>query len=571
MDLILNKSRPRLKALLKKLGLQEAVGRLWRLVQLFGNPNFRRRERVQRQRFLQFKQNYADVLKHRLISNSQAQKSALIIGMDFPEIEAELGLIKGAELAGFSPKIVLPHQFPLALDYYRLASIKYVRFLSEFTPSDDLAAAEAAIENCQSSQELLEFKYMDVGVGRIAVATALRQHRMASFDLKLPRDRRRIVEYVASSISATKAAQTVLQNSRPEVALMWDPVYTPQGELFDSCLGKGIDVIGWSPAHRSNTLMLKRYSRENRDQQISSLSSESWKMLLDMEWTESRQVRLQHEFYDSYTSGDWYSSAGTQYNKLFVDANGIQKQLGLDPAKKTAIIFPHIFWDASLTSGKDLFRSYEEWFIETVRSACLNVQVNWVIKIHPAHVGKALMEGYRGEPAEVSVLRKNVGKLPPHIFMIPADSNISTFSLFALMDYCITVRGTPGIEAARLGIPVLTAGTGRYDRRGFTLDSDSREDYAEKLNRIQEISRLTPAQRELAERFAYGLFVLRPLPLTSVPFGYHKDFGAENYFNKTQINIRNEADWYKAPDISAFARWLAESTSQDYLMPIKDD
>ena len=187
MDLILNKSHPRLKALLKKFGLREAVGRLWRLVQLFGNPDFRRRERVQRQRFLQFKRNYTNVLRYRLISDSHTQKSVLVIGIDFPEIEAELGLLKGLELAGFSPKVVVPHRFPLASDYYRLASINDVRFLSEFTPSDDLPAAETAIESCRSMEELLEFKYMGVRVGRTAVATALRQRRRASFDLESTR------------------------------------------------------------------------------------------------------------------------------------------------------------------------------------------------------------------------------------------------------------------------------------------------------------------------------------------------------------------------------------------------
>jgi hypothetical protein len=54
------------------------------------------------------------------------------------------------------------------------------------------------------------------------------------------------------------------------------------------------------------------------------------------------------------------------------------------------------------------------------------------------------------------------------------------------MDYCLTVHGTAGIEAARLGITVLTTGTGRYDRRGFTSDSDSREEYLAKPARIQE-------------------------------------------------------------------------------------
>ncbi len=84
------------------------------------------------------------------------------------------------------------------------------------------------------------------------------------------------------------------------------------------------------------------------------------------------------------------------------------------------------------------------------------------------------------------------------------------FSLFGVMDYCLTVRGTAGIEAARLGVPVLTAGPARYSGLGFTIDSASRAEYLARVARIQDTPPLSDEQRELAERFAYGLFVLRP-------------------------------------------------------------
>ena len=81
-----------------------------------------------------------------------------------------------------------------------------------------------------------------------------------------------------------------------------------------------------------------------------------------------------------------------------------------------------------------------------------------------------MVRGDPEEPAEVIALRRHIKELPPHVFFIPAESPISTFSFFGVMDYCLTVRGTIGIEAARMGIPVLTAGTGRYDRKGFTIN-----------------------------------------------------------------------------------------------------
>jgi hypothetical protein len=564
MSLYVNRLRPSLKAILGRLGLLPAAGRSQHLIRLATNPEYRRREHRRDQRFQQFKRQYADVLRHRLNSADHEPKRALVVSFAFPEVQIELGLIKALELAGFAPIVLIPFHDRLLMDYYKLASINEAYFLSEFTDPPDEAAAEATIERFQSVDELLTFESAGVHIGRIAVSTALRRHRLASLDLKSPQDRRVLVEHVAWSMASSTAAQRVLRRVQPELALLVDGVYTPVAELFDSCLLSGTEVIWWNFAHKSNTLMLKRYALENKSEHPVSLSSESWRLLCAMGWTDAHREQLQRELRSTYASGDWYSIVDTQFNKRLMDAEEIRKELGLDPAKKTAFIFPHILWDASLGYGRGLFQNYAEWFVESVRAACANDQLNWVIKIHPAHVGKGVREGFREEPAEVVLLRERIGELPSHVSLIPADSEISTFSLFDLMDYCLTVRGTVGIEAARLGIPVLTAGTGRYDHKGFTIDSESREQYLERVAHIQTIPRLSPAQQELAERYAYGLFVLRPLPLETVTVQSrdHKS-GLNNY----RINIGSKEEWYSASDLRAFAEWLTESRQPDFLMP----
>jgi hypothetical protein len=368
------------------------------------------------------------------------------------------------------------------------------------------------------------------------------------------------------------AAQRVLQKIHPQLALFHDRVYTPEGELFDSCWANGIDVIKWHPAHKSNTMMLKRYTLANREDHPISLSVGSWKLIREMKWTEAHREELHRELYNNYASGDWYSEAGTQFNRRLMGLDEIRRKIGLDLSKKTAFIFPHISWDASFIWGTSLFRNYEEWLVETVRAACANDQVNWVIKIHPAHVGKSVQEGTHWEPAEVTVLCKYIGPLPPHVFMIPADTEINTFSLFGLMDYCLTVRGTVGIEAASLGIPVLTAGTGRYDNKGFTIDSESREQYLERVAHIKEIPRLSPEQQELAERLAYGLFVLRPLPMKAVTFQYTDQEPSRVSYIKvnTQINIKTKEDWKSASDLQAFANWVTDPSQLDFLVSLPE-
>jgi hypothetical protein len=190
--------------------------------------------------------------------------------------------------------------------------------------------------------------------------------------------------------------------------------------------------------------------------------------------------------------------------------------------------------------------------------------VQWVIKIHPAHLGKSFGE----LPSEEETLRKRIGRLPPHVSLLPARDDISTFSLFPVMDYCLTVRGTVGLEAACRGIPVLTGGTGRYDGKGFTTDSATTQQYLHWVAEIQNIPRLSPAQIELAERYAYGLFLLRPLSLSSVSVKYGKKYGSIDLFNMVEVNLHTRKDWERAPDFRAFADWVTKSDDEDFLQPL---
>ncbi len=572
MDLSRSNFRRKFKLLLKMIGINKPAGWLWLLILFLVKPSYRpqvrsllRGKQIRSERFKKFRRKYGGILQVYLGNPERDQKRVFIGGIGFPQVELELVLIKGLELAGYKPiALVEPNQ--MNLKYYKMAGIKEFLFWSDFTPKINLVDAEAIVKQYHSFEELLRCEYAGARVGKVAITNALRDLRTSSLDIYSVYDRRIIVEYLAASMAAAEASQKMIEHCQPDLAFIYDGVYTPKGELFDVCLTNNIDVIIWESAHKNNTLILKRYGISTRDEHYNSLSLKTWEFLQNIEWTNSKRQMLRQELRISYAKGDWYSSAGTQFDKHCMDAETIRRRLGLDPAKKNAFIFPHIFWDGSFAWGSDLFSNYEKWFTETVKAACLNTQVNWVIKIHPAHIFKKETGYYQDEPLEMCVLRKYIGEIPPHLFVIPAESDISTFSLFTMMDYCLTVRGTIGIEAASFGIPVLTAGTGRYDHKGFTIDSDSTKEYLSRLALIQEIPRLSPEQQERGERFAYGLFLLRPFPLESINFTFQKDYGVENGFAKSQINITTPEDWYKAKDLRAFARWVTESDNPDFLI-----
>ena len=462
-------------------------------------------------------------------------------------------------MAGYDPVVLTDRSFA---KFYKLAGVTEFLYWEDFTDRLDRDGADRAVGRFESVEDLLAFDHVGTRVGRFAASSAFRFLRVGHLDLADPNTRQVLTEHLALGMMRARAARRLLEEVQPRLALFLGNRYTGQSELMDLCVAGGVSVITWFEAHRSNTLMLKRYSRDNADEHHASLSEESWRLVRKMEWTDARREELRREITHNYAIGDWYCRGGTQFDKHIVDAAHMRERLGLDPRKKTAVVFPHIVWDATLFWGRDLFKDYEDWLIETTRAACANSQVNWVIKIHPAHVVKNAWEHCTSEPAEEVSIREHIGQLPPHVVVIPASSDVNTFSLFDLMDYCVTVRGTIGIEAATFGIAVLTAGTGRYDQRGFTVDSETRQEYLARLACIQNIPAPSAAQRELAERFAYGAFILRPLRLNVMTIEYERDGEATM---KVQLHARSREDLLNAPDLRAFADWVANSASEDFL------
>jgi hypothetical protein len=119
-----------------------------------------------------------------------------------------------------------------------------------------------------------------------------------------------------------------------------------------------------------------------------------------------------------------------------------------------------------------------------------------------------------------------------------------------------------GIESGLFGIPVVTAGTGRYDRRGFTLDSSTQQEYRQRLATLEKCPPLSAEQVELAERYAYGVFLARPFRLSSVSLEYERDGKATP---KVRVHCQTREDWLTAPDMQKLASWVSDGKLEDML------
>lgn len=497
---------------------------------------------------------------------------ALIVGLhDFIPSAKEDGIYAWALGLRNCHPLCLVNRSSHVIKYYRVFGIKDFVFFDEYVRRFQIdpfrAEISAFLAGQPNYQQLIDFQYRGVHIGRHVLSRIARNLYKGTLQLTDPLVRDQLHKFLPQAMQAVLAAEALFSDLQPSLVLFNERGYTPLGEIFDVALSQRINTIQWVASHRDDARIYKRYTAETHNIHPHSLSDKAWASVKRMEWTGTHRDTLFKELYGHYASGKWFNFQRLQHNKRIKSKTEVQKQLGLDPTKKTAVIFSHILWDATFFYGHSLFDDYEKWLVETVRAACHNPEVNWVVKLHPVNVWRLEADNYRGELKEQVVLREQIGPLPEHVKLLLPDTDINTFSLFETADYCVTVRGTIGIEMAAYGVAVFTAGTGRYSGCGFTVDSATSEDYLLKLSRIQEFPRPTQEQAEQAQKYAYALLKLRPLPLTSIETVFSSAKNAFHALNgRLVIHARSSGELASAPDLNRFADWALGSQDLDFLL-----
>jgi hypothetical protein len=336
--------------------------------------------------------------------------------------------------------------------------------------------------------------------------------------------------------------------------------------VFDGCVLRGVDTVQWCGAPQSDCLIYRRYDRKTRGEHPLALSDAMWKRLLRMPWSDKDDRAVVARIAANYASGAWYNRQQLQQGKAVLASDEVRRTLGLDPARKTAVIFCHILYDATFFYGESLYDDYEQWLVETVRAAIANPALNWVVKVHPVNVWRSRMDGAELVQLEAQTLHKHFGTLPDHVKLMAADTPVNTFSLFDIADYGLTVRGTIGMELPCFGIPVVTAGTGRYSGRGFTIEPPTRADYMAVLATLEKVPQLNAEAVRRARLHYYGALDLRPVPMRSFVFDYHSDKNGGGA-SKCDVVLTRSADGtlLESEDLGRLIHWLTELTSPELL------
>lgn len=518
-----------------------------------------------------FRRRYGDILG-RVPSGLEGTALVASLTHSIFQLKLEGMLAKAFQLQGVEPVAVVPSGTSVPRRYLELFGVRRFVTLEDFLPADVNesadAEADALLADVQTTSDLRPVTYRGAGVGRQALSTASRHLHEGAVDVSNPEAREEISRFLALAIRTTMAADGLLDELHPELVIFNEMNYAAEGPLSDLALARGLNTIQFVGGYDDDALMFKRYTAETKGLHPRSLSEDSWQAVRRMSWTPERDRELDADFARRYEGSSILAQLNRGWTREQSRAEIVQS-IGLDPERKTAVVFSHILWDANMFYGRDLFADQEKWFVETVRAACANPSVNWIVKLHPAQVWKLKRDGATGELDELAAIREQIGELPPHVHVLEPTSDISPWSLFELTDFGITIRGSVGFELPCFGIPALTAGTGFYSGRGFTVDSDSAGEYLERLRRIEETPPPTPEQIELARRHAYALFRLRQTRFTSFRSIYQPLEKIDRPFEATiALTVRSAEELERAEDLRRFGEWALDPAALDYLEPV---
>lgn len=176
---------------------------------------------------------------------------------------------------------------------------------------------------------------------------------------------------------------------------------------------------------------------------------------------------------------------------VFLDRKEFCSAHQLDHNKKNIFVMLHAFNDYPHNYGWIIYKDFYEWFIETLKIAELNKNVNWIFKEHP------YSKYYRTKDLDINDLFKKVTL--DHILFLNSEANFNAKSLLSLSDAVVTCIGTAGMEYSAAGIPCVLAGRSAYSGFGFTYEPQTEEEYKDILMNIQSLQKINGDQIQRAK------------------------------------------------------------------------
>jgi hypothetical protein len=391
---------------------------------------------------------------------------------------------------------------PLGLPMLRLSEL-----VGDHARQEAYAAADAVDPAAAG-----DWRFRDLPVGEHGLAGALRFHARADLD-GVPHGREVLARYLRAGAVAAVAAGNVAARFPYDVLVAHHGIYIPQGIWVAATHKAGRRVVTWNPGYKTGSFVLSQ-----NDTYHKTMISEDTALWETLPLDEARRALL-HDYLRKRRSGagDWISFGSGQSGE-FRESLG---RLGLDPARPTVGLLTSVMWDAQLHYDSNAFASQLDWLDATIEHFSARPELNLIVRVHPAEITGFIPSEQRA----ADHIAKKFGRLPANIAVVGPENPLSTYALMDGCDSVLIYSTKTGIELSAIGIPVVVAGEAWIRNKGFSIDANSPDDYRAILERLPLGRRLSAAEQERAERYAWHFFFRRMVELP----GFQKHAGWPPY------------------------------------------
>ena len=265
---------------------------------------------------------------------------------------------------------------------------------------------------------------------------------------------------------------------------------------------RGVRVVAWTPAYRKQTVVFSHH--DTYHQTMMNEPVEAWET---MPWGDLQRERILTYLRSRWTGAqDWLHYTG----KPAFDTAEIERETGVDFRKSCIGLLTNVMWDAQVIYPQNAFTNMLEWCVETIAWFARRPDLQLLIRVHPAEI-----KGYvpSRQPLVPELLGAFGGPLPANVFVIPPESQASTYAAMLRCDAALIYATKMGVELSALGLPIVVAGEAWIRNKGITYDASSRSEYFELLDRLPFGVRMSDERTDRAQRYAFHYFFRRMIPL----------------------------------------------------------
>ncbi|WP_375580220.1 hypothetical protein ABWH96_04060 [Marivirga tractuosa] len=307
-------------------------------------------------------------------------------------------------------------------------------------PMDD---KEYSSFHFNSIQELKDLTIGNINIGKGVASTIISRYREPKIDLDKRKEE--LNRELNNSKHILQESQKIISNINPDLVILFNGRFTSYHPILEYCKSKHIDFLIHERGGNFNTYMARKnetpHSRDQAEKEIKELwqqdPSEA-KLKGELFFQERRDKVMQ----------SWFVHSQNQTKGALPE--------DYDPNKKLICIF---------NSSRDEFESVDGW-LETLYES----EYDAIDKIATSLKGKDKYQLFLRVHPNLSNLvnsqTENINRLKlkhPHLYIIPAEDNIDSYSLIDICSKVIVFNSTIGLEATFWNKPTIVIGRAIYE------------------------------------------------------------------------------------------------------------